>query len=419
MGLPGSDGQVVWVQMNTYALGLGESGKPLAVVASFADVTSLKAIEEELRNNEKHLQTLSRQFQGVLEAIPDRILILDRDMQVVWLNWHEESVDLSSSLMTQDLRCSQLSGVECGPSEKSGSPLCDNCPVSKTFDTGRTETVQMELADGRTLALRTFPVFNEDKEVVNVIEIAQDITEELRQQSQAMRTGQLAALGELAAGVAHEINNPINGVINYAQLILNKAIADSREQELSKRIIQESERIATIVRELLYFAREESEEIARITISAALDEALALMKHRMNKEGIILRIQIPDNLPAIESRSHQIQRLFLNLISNASYALVEKYPDADPDKILVITAETMQKNQQQIVRVIFRDQGVGIPEELLERVVNPFVTTKPSGEGTGLGLSTSHEIVQKHKGTLTIESDVGEYTEVIVELPAT
>jgi PAS domain S-box-containing protein len=419
VGLPGSDGQVVWVQMNTYALGLGEAGKPLAVAVSFADVTSLKTIEEELRNNENHLQTLSRQFQGVLEAIPDRILILDRDMRVVWLNWAEENVDLSSNLLVQDLRCYELAGVECGPSVKSDSPLCDSCPVRKTFDTGRTETVQIEQADGRTLALRTFPVFNEDKEVVNVIEIAQDISEELRRQSNAMRTGQLAALGELAAGVAHEINNPINGVINYAQLILNKAIADSREQELSKRIIKESERIATIVRELLYFAREESEEIARITITAALDEALALMQHRMNKEGITLRMQIPENLPEIESRSHQVQRLFLNLINNARYALVEKYPDADPDKVLAITAETVQKDQQQMVRVVFRDQGVGIPEDLLERVVNPFVTTKPSGEGTGLGLSISHEIVQKHKGTLTIESVDGEYTEVIVELPAT
>ena len=98
---------------------------------------------------------------------------------------------------------------------------------------------------------------------------------------------------------------------------------------------------------------------------------------------------------------------------------MEKYPDTDPDKILMITGELLQKNEQLMVRVVFRDHGVGIPEDLLERVVNPFVTTKPSGEGTGLGLSISHEIVQKHRGSLTIKSVFGEYTEVIVELPAT
>ncbi len=407
------------MQMNTHALGLDKSGKPVAVVVSFADVTSLKEIEKELRDNETRLQSLSRQFQGVLEAIPDRILILDRDMRVVWLNWPEESIDPSSGLQNQDLRCYQLPGVNCGPSADLGSPLCDSCPVRKSFDTGRTETVQKELSDGRTLALRTFPVFNENGEVVNVIEIAQDITEDLRQQSQAMRAGQLAALGELAAGVAHEINNPINGVINYAQLILNKAAADSRELELSQRIIKESERIATIIRELLYFARAESEEVNQISISSALEEALALTQHQMNKEGIILQIQLAANLPLIESRSHQVQRLFLNLISNARYALKEKYPEANPDKILQITGKMLQKDQQVMVRVIFRDHGVGIPEELMERVMNPFFTTKPSAEGTGLGLSISHEIVRKHKGSLTIESVAGEYTEVVVELPAT
>ena len=419
MGLPGSEGKVIWVQMNTHALGLDKFGKPVALVASFADVTSLKEIEEELRDNEKHLQSLSRQFQGVLEAIPDRILILDRDMRVVWLNWPEESIDPSSDLQNQDLRCYQLPGVNCGPSADPGSPLCDSCPVRKSFDTGRTETVQKELSDGRILALRTFPVFSEGGEVVNVIEIAQDITEALRQQSQAMRTGQLAALGELAAGVAHEINNPINGVINYAQLILNKASADSREQEFSQRIIKESERIATIVRELLYFSREESEEVSLITVNGALEEALALTRHQMNKEGVLLQIELPEDLPMIESRSHQVQRLFLNLISNARYALNEKYPDADPDKTLQIIGQTLKKGRQAMVRVVFRDHGVGIPEELQERVINPFVTTKPSAEGTGLGLSISHEIVQKHGGSLTIESVAGEYTEVIVELPAT
>ena len=276
IGLPGNEGRIVWVQMNTHALGLDKSGKPVAVVVSFADVTSLKEIEKELRDNETHLQSLSRQFQGVLEAIPDRILILDRDMRVVWLNWPEESIDPSSGLQNQDLRCYQLPGVNCGPSADLGSPLCDSCPVRKSFDTGRTETVQKELSDGRTLALRTFPVFNENGEVVNVIEIAQDITEDLRQQSQAMRTGQLAALGELAAGVAHEINNPINGVINYAQLILNKAVTIPGSRNSHSGLSRRASGLPRSFASCCISARAESEEVSQITISSALEEALAL-----------------------------------------------------------------------------------------------------------------------------------------------
>ena len=264
----------------------------------------------------------------------------------------------------------------------------------------------------------SFPIMDEHQRVINVIATVQDITEATQQQAQAMRTGQLAALGELAAGVAHEINNPINGVINYAQLILNKAVADSREQELSRRIIRESERIATIVRELLYFAREESREVSRIRVADALDEALALIRNQLVKEGITLQIQLPESLPEIITHSHQVQQLFLNLISNARHALTEKYPDAHPDKILRVVGEEISQLGKPCVRIVFRDHGVGIAPDLLSRVLNPFVTTKSSGEGTGLGLSISHEIVQKHGGMLTIDSVHGQFTEVVVVLPS-
>ena len=418
MGIPRVDGQTTWLQVNTHALGLDQTGKPVAVVISFADVTRLKRTENELRESEQYLQTLSTQFQGVLEAIPDRIMILDKQMRVIWLNWFEDDLSPQGQKLLADARCYELAGVCCGPSSETGSSLCDACPVTKAFSTGRVETCQKETSDGRTVSLRAFPVFNELGEIINVIEIAQDVTESLRQQAQAMRNGQLAALGELAAGVAHEINNPINGVINYAQLILNKAALDSREQELSQRIIRESERVATIVRELLYFAREENQEFIIARVSDALNEALALTHNLLYKEGVQLQILLPDDLPMIRSRSHQIQQLFLNLISNARYALSEKYPEADPDKILQVKGEEIPKDGRSFVRITFRDHGVGIDAELLPRVMNPFTTTKSSRDGTGLGLSISHEIVQKHGGTLSIDSVHGEFTEVVIELPA-
>ncbi len=418
MGIRHADGQMIWLQVNTHALGLDKAGKPVAVVMTFADVTRLKRTETELRQSEKHLQTLSMQFQGVLEAIPDRIMVLDRDMNVVWLNWFEDDMAPDGQSMIRKMRCHELPGVACSPLAGLTEPLCDSCPVRKSFASCRTEKAQVETCDGRTFSLRVFPVFDAVGEVINVIQITQDITESLQHQARAMRAGQLASLGELAAGVAHEINNPINGVINYAQLILNKAAADSREQELSQRIIRESERVATIVRELLYFAREESLEVNKTTVLDALSEALALTQNQLNKEGVHLKLQLPQELPGILSRSHQIQQLFLNLISNARHALTEKYPEMSEDKILSIRGEEILKEERPFVRVIFRDHGVGITPELLPRVMNPFTTTKSSKDGTGLGLSISHEIVQKHGGTLSIDSVHGEFTEVVVELPA-
>jgi PAS domain S-box-containing protein len=417
MGIPRADGKIIWVQANSHALGLNSAGKPVAVVLTFADVSRLKLIETELRKSESHLQSMTMQFQGLLEAIPDQIMVLDKEMRLVWLNRYPDNQLLSYD-RTMRTPCYEMPDVDCGPASGNQEPLCENCPIKKTFISGRTEESQLSLADGRTLALRAFPIFDDQGEVVNVIEIVQDVTESLKQREQSIRTGQLAALGELAAGVAHEINNPINGVINYAQLILNKAVAESREEELSKRIISESERVATIVRELLYFSRVESQQVEQLTVLDALNESLALAQNQLNKEGVDLQIQLPDNLPMINSLSHQVQRLFLNLISNARYALTEKYPGTDPNKILMVTGEVLEQDSQLFVSVTFRDHGTGISPELIERVMNPFVTTKAAGVGTGLGLSISHEIVQKHDGTLRISSQEGEYTEVVVILPA-
>lgn len=386
---------------------------------SFRDMAAaVEHREQSIRESEKRMQRLSVQFQSVLQAIPDHIMILEQDLSVVWLNWLEDDSRLAGESLLKDLRCYELPGSVCAIDEETAASYCNTCLVTQTFCSGQQEEALRKRADGRTFSLRTFPVFDEVGDVVNVILIIQDISESLRQQEQATRTGQLAALGELAAGVAHEINNPINGVINYAQLILNKAAENSRERDLSQRIIHESERIAAIVRELLYFAREESSEIHQIAMRDAVSEALVLLKNSLHKEGVELRVQLPETLPMIRSRSHQVQQLIMNLVSNALYALKQKYPGPDPNKIIWIKGEARQKGHQAWVRLTVRDHGVGIPKDILPRVMNPFVTTKPSAEGTGLGLSISHEIAKKHGGTLGIESIQGEYTEAVVDLPA-
>jgi signal transduction histidine kinase len=254
--------------------------------------------------------------------------------------------------------------------------------------------------------------------VSKVVTIAEDITDKREGDRQRSRAGQLAALGELAAGVAHEINNPISGVINYAQLILNRAEQGSREHELAQRIIKEGDRIAVIVRELLTFAREESADVRIVSVREALAEALALCESPLRKEGVDLHIDLPADLPPVESRSHQIQQLFLNLISNARHALAEKYPEPHPDKQLLISGRVVEVNGRPLLRLKVRDHGSGIPADLLERVMNPFVTTKPAGIGTGLGLSISFEIAKKHGGTLSVASEHGAWTEVTIDLPA-
>lgn len=247
--------------------------------------------------------------------------------------------------------------------------------------------------------------------------LKEEITDRRAAEAETIRAGQLAALGELAAGVAHEINNPINGIINYAQILLNKGIPDSKDQDLAARIIKESDRIAHIVRSLLSFARAGKEEKYPVNIHEIMSETLGLTETQLEKDGIKLEIDIPVHLPRILAQPQQLEQVFLNIISNARYALNQKYPGEHKDKILEIRGGERMIGKSPYVRISFNDRGTGIPEASLDKVMNPFYSTKPSNIGTGLGLSISHSIIKNHGGKLTINSVEGEFTKVIIELP--
>ena len=233
-----------------------------------------------------------------------------------------------------------------------------------------------------------------------------------------MRAGHLASLGELAAGVAHEINNPINGIINYAQIIANKSEKRSKESDIADRIIKEGNRIAVIVSSLLSFARERKEEKVTVGIKRILHDSITLTEVQIRKEGIILKMDLSPRLPEIIANPQQIQQVFLNVISNARYALNKKYPGSHEAKTIEISDKKLVIDGAPYVRLIFYDQGTGIPANIIDKVLNPFFSTKPSGEGTGLGLSISHGIINDHGGSLQIESMEAEFTRIIIDLPA-
>lgn len=242
--------------------------------------------------------------------------------------------------------------------------------------------------------------------------------EKVALQAEAVKAAHLASIGELAAGVAHEINNPINGIINYARILSNKSARGSSENDVAERIAKEGRRIAGIVKSLLSFARAGQEEKKPVSVESILREALTLTESQMRKEGIRLRADIPPGLPEIHANQQQIQQVFMNIINNAQYALNQKYPGEHAGKALDITGEEVATGGGPLVRVTFYDRGTGIPPEALDKIMNPFFTTKPAGRGTGLGLSISHGIIADHSGRISVQSVQGEYTKVLVDLPA-
>lgn len=224
--------------------------------------------------------------------------------------------------------------------------------------------------------------------------IIRDISERKEMQTKLGQTERLAAVGELAAGVAHEVNNPINTIINCAQLI-----QDGDEVEPNCQVIQEEgQRIADIVRDLLQFARDDSDRPQPTSLHEVVQRTLRLVGENLKRHGISLQVDVDQDLPHVRARPQQIQQVLLNLLINAKDSLL--HCDRDVRKVRIVAAVANEGVELQVA-----DNGPGIPPHLGQRIFEPFVTTKRARGGTGLGLSISKSIIEGYAGTLLVDSE--------------
>ncbi len=305
-----------------------------------------------------------------------------------------------------------------GEGAKNGAPVTTLIPGAESFDWAACIRDGAILSHVTQIGNRFFHfVFKGVPNLGFVQGYGTDITERRLAEAEAVRASHLASLGELAAGVAHEINNPTNGIINYAQLLINRCQDDDSVHDLAGRIVQEGHRIARIVKSLLSFSRDRPEEKSPLHLHEVLANTLALTETVLRRNNIHIKVGFPADLPPILANSHEIQQVFMNIISNAQYALNRKYPKSNDGKILEIDAERVQIQGRPGLRIVFHDRGIGIPADIMDKVLNPFFTTKPEDQGTGLGLSISQAIVSKHQGKLMFDSKEGEFTKVMVDVP--
>ena len=186
--------------------------------------------------------------------------------------------------------------------------------------------------------------------------------------------------------------------MNYAQLILDRVGTDNPASGYAREILQETRRIAGIVRNLLTFARHEKQSHSPAQLADVVAGVLSLILTVMRHDQIDLEVSIPEDLPNIKCRSQQIQQVVMNLMTNARHALNERYPGYSPEKKLRIAVTPIIKQGRRFIRTTVEDTGPGIPEEIRDRIFDPFFTTKPKETGTGLGLSISYGIVKEHGG---------------------
>ncbi len=377
---------------------VGPEGDIIGVVESFRDITELKKAQQAIESERDKLER-------ILSHLHEGVSIINGDCLVEYQN------DIFGDYF------GACEGQPCYASIQGEQRPCEPCLMQAAVATGRIQQAEFETADGRSFEKAYTPVTDIDGRK-KVVSLWRDVTEKKAATAAIMRAEQLAALGELAAGVAHEINNPINGIINYAQILVNKSAKGDRVHDIASRLIREGDRIARIVEGLLSFARRRYEDKTIISIDEILSDSMALTAAQLRKDNITVNTDLPEDLPNIKAQAHEIEQVFVNIISNARHALNEKFAAPHENKTLEVAAESITTNGKPIVRVSFKDYGSGIPAAIIDKVMNPFFSTKSEGKRTGLGLSISHGIIEEHGGRLKIESEEGRYTKVVMELPA-
>jgi PAS domain S-box-containing protein len=356
----------------------------------------------------KELLTSKKHFEATLNNISEGILELTSEFKIVYINPAALSIiDIpEEALLSSDF--TKLFN------EKHQQRIIDSFknPDNKQAKIGPEAPVEL---NDKQITLHVIPIKEDGNNPILVI--LKDVTQQKQIEAQLQHAQRMEAIGTLAAGVAHEINNPISGVMGYAEILKDRYQEQGRNDDIPNKIIKEAERIAEIVKNLLSFARGWQEESTPAHIKDIVSSTLNMIKGRIAKDGIKLSVDVPDNLPDIKARPHEIQQVFLNIISNAHYGLNQRFPKANQNKALGIESETIKLEDQNFVRTTFYDCGSGIPKNILNKICDPFFSTKPPGNGTGLGLSISHGIINNHGGKLLFESVEGEYTKVMVDLP--
>jgi PAS domain S-box-containing protein len=371
--------------------------------------SSFNAMADQLQRSRNELLAAKKYTDNILKSMLNSLVVVDGAGKIITVN---EATCGSLGYEENDLPGRHLSLLFAdGYFEKIGfEALLES-------GGGQQETA-FQTKDGRVvpMLISSSALIDADGEVNGLVCVGQDITV----QAETMRAGHLASLGELAAGVAHEINNPLNSIINFAQLLLDEAHTEGQptSSELLERIIKEGDRVSLIVSSLLSFARDESEkQHVSLRLEDIVEETLTLTEMQLRKDGILLDYKVIGQLPEISGHFQQLQQVVLNVLNNSRYALNQKFPGHHPGKRLCLTLQEMTVDARRWAAFECVDFGTGIPEEVLKKVKNPFFSTKPAGSGTGLGLTISHGIVTDHGGKLTLESEIGEYTRVTLLLP--
>lgn len=363
----------------------------------------LEELEERVQARTAALAESQRRLGALFNGITDPLLIVDRAFTILAANLAAARFSGTS--------VGDLMGRKCHRELFGREEACEGCPVQETFASGRpaSSSRSRRAPDGTLLHLEvsSYPLAGEGERPAEAVEHIRDVTEKVRQARYLHNAEKLAAVGQFAAGMVHELGNALAIVAASAQFLLGYP-GDRRQTgrpylEAIRRSVTAAERT---IRELLAFARPREPSLAAVNVAELLDRVCLLLKGEFAKHRVEVVRQVAADLPAIRGDPEQLQQVFLNLLLNAVQAM-------EGGGTVTIRAVF---DPPRWARVELIDTGRGIPEEHLDRIFDPFFTTREGG--TGLGLSIAHRHVEAHTGTLAVESGEGRGTRITVSLPA-
>jgi len=419
IGLPGPESlpaQRLYAAGYRYALPLTVHGNPVgllltgwksgqerltsddvALLRQLLDRASL-AIEnaqlvDELQTRLDEVSRLQQYNEGIIESSPAGIAVLDGDGFIVTANLGLARMLGEERDALPGRRLSELLPVEPLPEAGSG-------PLQVSFCR----------ADGAERHLQISTALFTGRGRGGSILVVHDVSERVVMEAALKERDRLAALGVMAAGVAHEVNTPLTGISSYAQMLLADTPADDPRHAVLRKVERQTFRAARIVHNLLDFARNRSGEMGPVALAAAVDECLELLRERLSKRGIrVAWTAPPDGVGVVHGEGGELQQVITNLLLNACDAMEENGGN--------LTLELCDEPGGERARLVVRDTGCGIAGDQLERIFEPFVTTKLGRGGTGLGLAISADIVRHHGGELRVESRPGEGATFTLTLP--
>lgn len=406
------DGTVKYVNERCETI-FDEGGRPLRSIGTVQDITERKRAQVALEKSEALLAEAGRLA---------KVGGWELDAKTLALSWTDETHRIHEVPLDQEPPLEDAMNFY-HPDDRSKVEAV----IQRALEHGEPGDIEARLITAKGKRRWTRSICRPtvvDGTTVKLVGAFQDITERKRMEEEKLgleahlrQQQKLEAIGTLASGIAHEINNPINGIMNFAQLIDDRLEPESPLREFAVEIGRETERVSAIVRNLLTFARQEKESHSPARIVDIVNDSISLVGTIIRRDQIALEVDMPDDLPKFKCRSQQIQQVVMNLLTNARDALNERYPEHDPDKIMKVTVRPLEKEDRPWVRVTVEDHGAGVPDEISDRIFDPFFTTKDRTKGTGLGLSISHGIVQDHHGELFFESEAGRCTRFHLDLP--